>query len=113
MKVSQRLGVVGRWGLSAVTNRKIFGGFRTPQGARVTERPDETPPVLHGDGVTDDTDAVQWYLDRGLEIRCDGPGYKVDFSRLRIPPGMALARQPACEQASRTSDTEPRRRISE
>lgn len=28
----------------------------------------ETPPVLYGDGVTDDTDAYQWYLDHGAPI---------------------------------------------
>ena len=55
----------------------------------------ETPPKLYGDGVHDDTDAVQWYLDRGLECRREGASYRVDLTRLRFPPGMALVRLPA------------------
>ncbi len=28
----------------------------------------DVPPILVGDGITDDTDAVQWYLSRGLHL---------------------------------------------
>ena len=52
----------------------------------------ETPPQLHGDGVTDDTDAVQWYLDRQMTIpRMPGPGFKVDPARIRKPVSCGLA----------------------
>lgn len=44
----------------------------------------ETPPVLVGDGVTDDTDAVRWRLERGMPITPSpsGRGYNVRFSDL-------------------------------
>lgn len=70
-------------------------------------------PELYGDGIHDDTDAVQWYLDRRLECRCSGTGYRVDLTRLRFPPGMALVRLPASEEASRTSDKCPENRCAE
>lgn len=70
-------------------------------------------PKLYGDGVHDDTDAVQWYLDHRLEYRRDGASYRVDLSRLRFPPGMALVGLPASEEASRTSDTCPEKRCAE
>jgi len=54
--------------------------------ARIVNSPEpETPPRLHGDGVTDDTDAVQWYMDRQLELpeAPPGPGYSVRLHDLR------------------------------
>lgn len=49
----------------------------------------EIPPVLHGDGVTDDTDAVQWYLDRDLPLppAPEGGCYLVNPSSLRFEGG--------------------------
>ena len=41
-----------------------------------------TPPRLYGDGVTDDTDSVQWYIDRELQLP-EGQEYAVDLYRIR------------------------------
>lgn len=51
------------------------------------------PPVLHGDGVTDDTNAVQWYLDRDIPfppLMNGQAGYLVRWSALRYPSGRTL-----------------------
>ena len=47
----------------------------------------ETPPLLHGDGVTDDTDAVQWYVDRELDWPAPrvGGSYLVRLREMRWP----------------------------
>lgn len=51
--------------------------------ASIVKSPEaETPPLLHGDGVTDDTDAVQWYLDRRLPLPSGGR-YSVHVASLR------------------------------
>ena len=52
----------------------------------------ETAPLLHGDRVTDDTEAVQWYFDHGVPLPDppEGGGYFVRPRVLRIPPGAEL-----------------------
>lgn len=52
-------------------------------------QPKPEPPYLHGDGVTDDTDAVQWYLDRDLDWPEPPAGktYRVRLEDLRFPDG--------------------------
>lgn len=40
------------------------------------------PPMLHGDGLTDDTDAVQWYIDHDMPLP-KGARYAADVRRLR------------------------------
>lgn len=47
------------------------------------------PRRLHGDGVTDDTEAIQWYLDRGLNWPepSEGKTYRVRLEALRFPDG--------------------------
>jgi hypothetical protein len=49
----------------------------------------ETPPRLHGDGVHDDTDAVNWYAAHGLPLPLGGR-YVADPARLRLPQGIGL-----------------------
>ena len=49
----------------------------------------ETPPRLHGDGVRDDTAAVQWYLDRDMDLPRSTRGYRV--GPLSLPPGVGVA----------------------
>lgn len=47
----------------------------------------ETPPALHGDSVTDDTAAVEWYFERGLDLPepREGMGYSVHGSGVHVP----------------------------
>jgi hypothetical protein len=47
----------------------------------------ELPPLLHGDGVADDTEAVQWYLDHGYDLPSppEGGSYSVWLDVLRFP----------------------------
>lgn len=46
-----------------------------------------SPPVLCGDSVTDDTAAVQWYFEHGLDLPkpAEGKGYSVYLSRILVP----------------------------
>ena len=53
------------------------------------ERKPETPPLLHGDGVTDDTEAIQWHLDHDVPFPLDRK-YRVDLSRLHLHGPLGL-----------------------
>lgn len=59
------------------------------QGAISPNGNAEAPPQLHGDGATDDTSAVQWYLDHCMKLPPlpEGMSYWVRLSALRFPPG--------------------------
>jgi hypothetical protein len=53
----------------------------------------ETPPAIVADGVTDDTDAMNWYFDRGLSLPVlrEGASYGFRLAHLRLPPGTGYA----------------------
>ena len=57
----------------------------------MTRRDEALPPLLHGDGVADDTEAVQWYLDHHVALPIAVVGYRVEMARSRVPDGVALA----------------------
>lgn len=63
----------------------------------------EAPPVLVGDGVTDDTDAYQWYLDHDRAVPFGT--YRLDLTRLRLPLGTGLFRGMRCEPSSGSDST--------
>ena len=42
----------------------------------------ETPPQLHGDGVTDDTEAIAWYFAHGVPVPT-GLSYRIDAERIK------------------------------
>ena len=50
----------------------------------------ETPPVLHGDGVTDDTASIQWYIDHMMPLPITPRGYAFRAEALRLPDGAFL-----------------------
>ena len=56
------------------------------------QRTTETPPLLHGDGVTDDTEAVQWYLANQVPLPPSEKGYVTVLSKLAVPNGTGLAK---------------------
>lgn len=51
-------------------------------------------PELHGDGVTDDTEGMAWYLNHGvpLPVLSDGRSYRINADRLSalLRPGVGL-----------------------
>lgn len=65
-----------------------------------------TPPTLHGDGVTDDTDAMQWYLDRDLEPPRPAASWKLDHARLRVPKGVGFGSMEGDSYVSRSAPSE-------
>lgn len=69
-------------------NAKTLGDLiaRYPDGrVPLTEDPRNSPPFLHGNGVNDDTEAVQWHIDRGIPLPPlpVGGAYRVIVSALR------------------------------
>lgn len=61
-------------------------------GETMQNQATQTPPQLVGDGVTDETDAVQWYVDHAVPIPAAplGKSYLIDPTRLQLPVGMGL-----------------------
>jgi hypothetical protein len=46
----------------------------------------ETPPFLHGEGVTDDTAAVAWYIEHNLQLPAGGRYFVNGHELARLLP---------------------------